>query len=95
MVQSSNEAVLLNRYTGTKRTIPEYAETSPRPASPALGIISGLKETFRKRYIAQRTNKAELRPQKQSEKTESCLENLWNENTVERATETEIDLRRE
>ena len=32
-----------------------------------------------KRYIAVRTNKAEIRPEEQSEKAESCRENLWNE----------------
>ena len=42
-------------------------------------IISGLKETFIKRHIVERTNKAEIRPEKQSEKAESCRENLWNE----------------
>ena len=30
-------------------------------------IISGLKETFIKRYIAERASKAELRPEEQSE----------------------------
>ena len=52
------------------------------PSQPP-GIISGLKETFIKREreieIAERTNKAEMRPEDQSEKTESCPENLWNE----------------
>ena len=33
---------------------------------------------FHKRYI-ERTNKAEIRPEEQSEKAESCQENLWNE----------------
>ena len=33
-----------------------------------MDIISGLKETFIKRYTVERTNKAELRPQEQSEK---------------------------
>ena len=42
-------------------------------------IISGLKETFIKRFIVERTNKAETRPEEQSEKTESCRKNLWNE----------------
>ena len=37
------------------------------------------KETFKKRYIVERTNKAEIRPKEQSEKAESCRENLWNE----------------
>ena len=32
-----------------------------------------------KRYVAERTNKAEIRPEEQSEKVESCRENLWNE----------------
>ena len=47
------------------------------PSQP-LGIISGLKETFIKRYIVESTNKAEIRPEEQSEKTESCGENVWN-----------------
>ena len=42
-------------------------------------IISGLKETFEERYIVERTNRAEIRPEEQSEKSESCQENLWNE----------------
>ena len=44
-----------------------------------LGIISGLKETFIKRCTVERTNKAEIRPEEQSEKAESCREDLWNE----------------
>ena len=42
-------------------------------------IISGLEETFIKRYTVERTNKAEIKPEEQSEKAESCRENLWNE----------------
>ena len=38
-----------------------------------------MKETFTKRYIAERTNKAGIRLEVQSEKAESCRENLWNE----------------
>ena len=41
------------------------------PSQP-LGIISGLKEIFIKRYIVEKTNKAEIRLEEQSEKTESC-----------------------
>ena len=41
-------------------------------------IISGLKETFIKRYIAERTDKAEIRPEEQSEKAKTCRENFWN-----------------
>ena len=32
-----------------------------------------------KRHTAERTNKADIRPEEQSEKAESCQENLWNE----------------
>ena len=49
-----------------------------KPSQPQW-IISGLKETFIKRYIAERTNKAEMRLEEQSEKAESCGKNLWNE----------------
>ena len=42
-------------------------------------IISGLKETFLNRYIVEMTSKTEIRSEEQSEKTESCRENLWNE----------------
>ena len=38
-----------------------------------------VKDTFIKRHIVGRTNKAETRPEEQSEKTESRRENLWNE----------------
>ena len=48
------------------------------PSQP-LGITSGLKETFIKKHTVERTNKAEIRPEEQSEKTESSRENLWNE----------------
>ena len=41
-----------------------------KPSQPP-GITSGLKETFSKRYIVERTNKAEIRPEEQSEKAES------------------------
>ena len=43
------------------------------------GFISGLRETPIKRYIVERTNEAEIRLEEQSEKAESCRENLWNE----------------
>ena len=42
-------------------------------------MVMMMKETFIKKCIAEKTNEAELRPQEQSEKTESCRENLWNE----------------
>ena len=50
-------------------------------SSQPLGIISGLKETFIKRHVVERTKRAEVGPEEQSEKTttETCRENLWNE----------------
>ena len=48
------------------------------PSQP-LWIMSGLKETFRRRYIVERTNKAEIRPEEQNKKTDSRWENLWKE----------------
>ena len=42
-------------------------------------MISRLKETFIRRYIVERTNKVEIRPEEHNEKAESCLENLWEE----------------
>ena len=44
-----------------------------------MRIISGLKDIFIKRYIVERTNKAAIRPEEQSEKMESCWEKIWNE----------------
>ena len=41
-----------------------------------------MRETFNEEiYIVERTNRAEIRQEKQSEKAESCWENLWNEIT--------------
>ena len=34
--------------------------------------------TFTNRYVVEWTSKAEIRPEEQSEKAESCRENLWN-----------------
>ena len=51
-------------------------------------------ETFRKRYVVERTNKAEIRLGEQSENTESCRENLWNEIQV-KGPKREIDARTE
>ena len=47
-------------------------------AQSTTEITSGLKEIFIRRYMVERTNKAEIRLLKQSEKTESFRENLWN-----------------
>ena len=44
--------------------IPDRGETSDIPGLPRpLWITSGLKENFKKRYIVERTNNAEIRPE--------------------------------
>ena len=48
------------------------------PSQPQR-IISGLRETFIKRYIIERTNTAEIRPEEQNDNSVSCRENSWNE----------------
>ena len=48
------------------------------PSQPQR-IISGLRETFIKKCIVERTSKADLGPKEQIENAESCRENLWNE----------------
>ena len=63
-----------------------------KPSQPQR-IISGLRKTFIKRYIVERTNKAE-KDRKNSEKVES-LEDFMQRNTVERAIKTETDTRTE
>ena len=60
------------------------------PSQP-LRIISGLKGTFIKRCIVERTNNAGIRPEEQNEKKGEFMD--WN--TVERAIKTEIDARTE
>ena len=49
-----------------------------KPKQPQR-IISGLRETFIKRCIAERTNEAEIKPEEQSEIAESCREKVWDE----------------
>ena len=38
-----------------------------------------MRETFIKRYIVERTDKAEIRPEEQSNKAKGCRENLVKE----------------
>ena len=64
--------------TGNDVVLPQLVSRCFKPNQPQW-IISRLKETFIKRYVVERINKAELRPQEQSEKAEGCRENLWNE----------------
>ena len=49
-----------------------------KPSQPQR-IISGVRKTFTKIYVVERNNKAEIRPEEQSEKAETSQENLWNE----------------
>ena len=49
-----------------------------KPSQPQR-ITSGLRETFIKRYLVERTNRAELRPGEQTEKAGSDREKLRNE----------------
>ena len=46
-----------------------------KPSQPQR-IISGLRETFIKKYIVERINEAEIKTEEQNEKAESCRENL-------------------
>ena len=48
-----------------------------KPSQPQR-IISGLRKTFIERCIVERTDKADIRPEEQSEKAESCRKNLSN-----------------
>ena len=48
------------------------------PSQPQR-IATGLKETFIKRYVAERASEAEIRPEEETERAESCRENSWNE----------------
>ena len=54
-----------------------------------------MRGTFIKRYIVERTNKAEIRSEEQSEKAESCRENVWNEVQVKGPKREKKDTRRE
>ena len=49
-----------------------------KPSQPQK-TTSGLRETFMKRYIVERTNKEEIKREEQCEKAESYQENLRNE----------------
>ena len=49
-----------------------------KPSQPQRDT-SGLRETFINRYVVERTDQIEIRQEEQSEKAESCRENLWKE----------------
>ena len=59
-------------------TVSQLVSWCFKPSQPQR-IISGLKETFIKRYIIARTNTAEIKPEEQSEKAENCWDNFCNE----------------
>ena len=70
--------------TGHSQWVPQFPGSLPpltRVAAHGKCAVSlkPFRETFRKRHIVERTNKAEIRPEEQSEKVESCREDLWNE----------------
>ena len=46
-----------------------------KPSQPQR-IISGLRESFTKRYIVERTKDAEIKPEEPSEKAERSCENV-------------------
>ena len=69
---------------GRSQWVPQSPGSLPPPTRVAAhgkraGSPEPFKETFRKIYIVERTNEAEIRLGEQSEITESCWENLWNE----------------
>ena len=55
-----------------------FEPSQPQRITSGL-IISGLRKTFIQRYIVERTTKAEMRLEEQSEKAEGCWENVWTE----------------
>ena len=77
-IQPSEMSVpVIRRYLRTDKGQNWWGGGGVKP-SPPQRIISGLRETFIKRYVVERTNKADIRPEEHSEKAESCRENLWN-----------------
>ena len=67
---STHDCMLLSRESESRECfMPSQPET----------FISGLRETLVNRKTDERTNKAEIRPEEQREKAESCRESLWNE----------------
>ena len=71
------QLAIFPRKTGQQITSSQLVNWCFESSQPPR-IISGLKETFIKRHIVERTNTVGIRPEEQSEKTESCWENLWN-----------------
>ena len=65
-------------YDNETATVIQSVSWCFKPSQPQR-IISGLRETFIKRYKVERTSKAKIAPEEKSEKAESCWENLWNE----------------
>ena len=69
---------------GRSQWVPRSQGSLPPPTRVAAygkraGSPKPFKETFRKRYVVERTSEAEIRLGEQTENTESCREKLWNE----------------
>ena len=55
----------------------DFSKLPNRNHTKNLSLNEKFRETFKKRYIVETINKAEIRPAEKSEKAESCSENLW------------------
>ena len=65
-----------------------------KPSQPQR-ITSGLRETFIKRYLVERTNKAKIRPGKTECESRELSGEFMECNTGERAMKTDTDTRTE
>ena len=70
--------ITVKRYQLLRERVRYLVSLRFEPRQPQK-ITLGLREAFTKRYIVERINEAEIRPEEQSEKAESCRDNLWNE----------------
>ena len=73
--------------TGSSQWVRQSPASLPPPTrvtthGKRAGSLKPLREIFRKKYIVDRTNKAEIRLGEQSEKAERCRDDLWNEMQV-------------
>ena len=76
-----NVAPRLSSPPGYSPTKDNFDSECFKPSQPQ---ISGLRETSIKRYTVERATVAEIRPEEENEKAESCQENLWNEIQLKR-----------
>ena len=78
----------------TKSIQKELVSWCFQPSQPQK-IISGLRKTFIKRYIVERTNKAEIRQEEQNEKRRRVVGRIYGMKYSSRAMKTETDTRTE